>query len=186
MADGLLDPYPANGGAKQKQHEDWYADYSQRPMTPRDKSPRGVSPGGRSPSARSPRATSPFSNAVIMPRDAERAPRKLILCFDGTGNKFHGDESDSNILKIFRMLDRSAGDQYHYYQRESCMYTHDVSTPYWPLTLLSLKLALAHMSSRTLFLTAAYELALARGIKRPRILPLARRLINMLSVDIAS
>ncbi|KFG77830.1 oxidoreductase, short chain dehydrogenase/reductase family [Metarhizium anisopliae] len=116
MADGLLDPYPANGGAKQKQHEDWYADYSQRPMTPRDKSPRGVSPGGRSPSARSPRATSPFSHAAIMPRDAERAPRKLILCFDGTGNKFHGDESDSNILKIFRMLDRSAGDQYHYYQ----------------------------------------------------------------------
>ncbi|KAI3392447.1 hypothetical protein diail_5691 [Diaporthe ilicicola] len=35
-------------------------------------------------------------------------PRKLILCFDGTGNKFHGNESDSNILKIFRMLDRTA------------------------------------------------------------------------------
>ncbi|KAF3763418.1 hypothetical protein M406DRAFT_323161, partial [Cryphonectria parasitica EP155] len=42
--------------------------------------------------------------------------RKLVLCFDGTGNKFHGDESDSNILKIFRMLDRTASDQYHYYQ----------------------------------------------------------------------
>ncbi|KAJ4387356.1 hypothetical protein N0V93_007947 [Gnomoniopsis smithogilvyi] len=42
--------------------------------------------------------------------------RKLILCFDGTGNKFHGDDSDSNILKIFRMLDRTANDQYHYYQ----------------------------------------------------------------------
>lgn len=38
-------------------------------------------------------------------------PRKLILCFDGTGNKFHGDDSDSNILKIFRMLDRTANDQ---------------------------------------------------------------------------
>lgn len=37
--------------------------------------------------------------------------RKLILCFDGTGNKFHGDDSDSNILKIFRMLDRTAHDQ---------------------------------------------------------------------------
>lgn len=37
--------------------------------------------------------------------------RKLILCFDGTGNKFHGDDSDSNILKIFRMLDSSASDQ---------------------------------------------------------------------------
>lgn len=45
-----------------------------------------------------------------------RKPRKLVLCFDGTGNKFHGDDSDSNILKIFRMLDRTAGDQYHYYQ----------------------------------------------------------------------
>ncbi|KAG6355050.1 hypothetical protein INS49_004131 [Diaporthe citri] len=43
-------------------------------------------------------------------------PRKLILCFDGTGNKFHGNDSDSNILKIFRMLDREANDQYHYYQ----------------------------------------------------------------------
>ncbi|KAL2192550.1 hypothetical protein P885DRAFT_47384 [Corynascus similis CBS 632.67] len=45
-----------------------------------------------------------------------RKPRKIILCFDGTGNKFHGDETDSNILKIFRMLDRNNSDQYHYYQ----------------------------------------------------------------------
>ncbi|KAI2640054.1 hypothetical protein GGS21DRAFT_504835 [Xylaria nigripes] len=45
-----------------------------------------------------------------------RSPRKLVLCFDGTGNKFRGDDSDSNILKIFRCLDREAGDQYHYYQ----------------------------------------------------------------------
>ncbi|PHH51290.1 Uncharacterized protein YEL023C [Ceratocystis fimbriata CBS 114723] len=43
-------------------------------------------------------------------------PRKLVLCFDGTGNKFHGDDSDSNILKLFRMLDRTAHDQFHYYQ----------------------------------------------------------------------
>lgn len=48
-----------------------------------------------------------------------RQKHKLILCFDGTGNKFHGDDSDSNILKIFRMLDREASDQYHYYQRKS-------------------------------------------------------------------
>lgn len=47
-----------------------------------------------------------------------RETRKLVLCFDGTGNKFHGDDSDSNILKVFRMLDREADDQYHYYQRE--------------------------------------------------------------------
>ncbi|KAK4120586.1 hypothetical protein N657DRAFT_624682 [Parathielavia appendiculata] len=48
--------------------------------------------------------------------NSHRKPRKIILCFDGTGNKFHGDDSDSNILKIFRMLDRTASDQYHYYQ----------------------------------------------------------------------
>lgn len=65
-----------------------------------------------------------------------RTPRKIVLCFDGTGNKFHGDDSDSNILKIFRMLDRTASDQCmtlvpfaknylltvsadHYYQRKS-------------------------------------------------------------------
>ncbi|GAB1199701.1 hypothetical protein BDV37DRAFT_282946 [Aspergillus pseudonomiae] len=45
-----------------------------------------------------------------------RAPRQFVLCFDGTGNKFSGNESDSNVLKIFRMLDRSSGDQFHYYQ----------------------------------------------------------------------
>ncbi|ORY56352.1 uncharacterized protein BCR38DRAFT_355945 [Pseudomassariella vexata] len=43
-------------------------------------------------------------------------PRKLVLCFDGTGNKFKGDDSDSNILKIFRCLDRTAGKTDHYYQ----------------------------------------------------------------------
>ncbi|KAK3314385.1 hypothetical protein B0H66DRAFT_568345 [Apodospora peruviana] len=45
-----------------------------------------------------------------------RHARKIVLCFDGTGNKFHGTEEDSNILKIYRMLDRTATDQYHYYQ----------------------------------------------------------------------
>ncbi|KAG6016676.1 hypothetical protein E4U54_000665 [Claviceps lovelessii] len=83
-----------------------------------DYSPRAQSPRRRSPRAMSPRPRSPFSTHVALPtwRESDRPPRKLILCFDGTGNKFHGDESDSNILKIFRMLDRSAGDQYHYYQ----------------------------------------------------------------------
>jgi uncharacterized protein (DUF2235 family) len=42
--------------------------------------------------------------------------RKFILCFDGTGNKFSGTDSDSNILKLYRMLDRSDGTQFHYYQ----------------------------------------------------------------------
>ncbi|KAJ6145548.1 hypothetical protein N7470_009443 [Penicillium chermesinum] len=43
-------------------------------------------------------------------------PKQFVLCFDGTGNKFAGDASDTNIVKIYRMLDRSQGYQYHYYQ----------------------------------------------------------------------
>lgn len=49
---------------------------------------------------------------MTSPEDCQRpATRKLVLCFDGTGNKFRGDDSDSNILKIFRCLDREANDQ---------------------------------------------------------------------------
>lgn len=43
-------------------------------------------------------------------------PKKFVLCFDGTGNKFSGTDADSNILKIYRMLDRNGDDQFHYYQ----------------------------------------------------------------------
>ncbi|KAK2771008.1 hypothetical protein FQN53_005244 [Emmonsiellopsis sp. PD_33] len=46
---------------------------------------------------------------------ASDTPKTFVLCFDGTGNKFKGDDSDSNVLKIFRMLDRE-GQQFHYYQ----------------------------------------------------------------------
>ncbi|KAI9681656.1 MAG: hypothetical protein M1829_000855 [Trizodia sp. TS-e1964] len=52
------------------------------------------------------------SQLAVVPR----ARKKLVLCFDGTGNKFKGNEGDSNILKIFRMLDRTSGDEFHYYQ----------------------------------------------------------------------
>jgi len=45
--------------------------------------------------------------------------RRLVLCFDGTGNKFQGDVSDTNIVKLFQMLDRRNPNQFHYYQRES-------------------------------------------------------------------
>lgn len=44
--------------------------------------------------------------------------KRLVLCFDGTGNKFQGDASDTNIVKIFQMLDRHDPDQFHYYQRK--------------------------------------------------------------------
>lgn len=58
----------------------------------------------------------PPSSVFDMNRGGERRrkPSKLVLCFDGTGNKFRGDDSDSNILKIFRMLDRTASDQCKY------------------------------------------------------------------------
>lgn len=29
---------------------------------------------------------------------------RFVLCFDGTGNKFAGDESDTNLLKIYRVI----------------------------------------------------------------------------------
>ncbi|KAF9894175.1 hypothetical protein FE257_009148 [Aspergillus nanangensis] len=50
----------------------------------------------------------------------ERPPisdtREFVLCFDGTGYKFRGDDADSNVLKIYRMLDRNDPRQFHYYQ----------------------------------------------------------------------
>jgi uncharacterized protein (DUF2235 family) len=49
------------------------------------------------------------------PKDA----RRLVLCFDGTGNRFHGTESDTNVVKLYEMLERSDKSQMAYYQRES-------------------------------------------------------------------
>lgn len=43
--------------------------------------------------------------------------RELVLCFDGTGNTFRADGGESNILKIFRLLDRTKENRYCYYQR---------------------------------------------------------------------
>lgn len=65
------------------------------------------------------RATSPRPEPFEAPKSIavpRRQRRKFILCFDGTGNRFSGTDSDSNILKIYRMLDRSDGSQFHYYQ----------------------------------------------------------------------
>lgn len=42
--------------------------------------------------------------------------KRLVLCFDGTGNKFTATEEDTNIVKIYKLLDRNTEDQYHYYQ----------------------------------------------------------------------
>lgn len=48
---------------------------------------------------------------------AEDSVRRLVLCFDGTGNKFQANESDTNIVKIYQMLRKNEPGQYHYYQR---------------------------------------------------------------------
>ena len=45
-----------------------------------------------------------------------RNPRKLVLCFDGTGNVFNGNTSDTNIVKLYDKFDRKEPTQYHYYQ----------------------------------------------------------------------
>lgn len=55
------------------------------------------------------------NGAVIQSYGPYRQRKKIILCFDGTGNKFSGTLADSNILKIYGMLDRTNGDK-HYYQ----------------------------------------------------------------------
>ncbi|KAJ0122550.1 sporulation associated protein [Diaporthe amygdali] len=43
-------------------------------------------------------------------------PKKLVLCFDGTGNTFTGSNSDTNVVKLLSKLDRNDPHQYHYYQ----------------------------------------------------------------------
>ena len=47
-----------------------------------------------------------------------KTARKLVLCFDGTGNSFTGEDADTNVVKIYQMCDRSVKGQFHYYQRK--------------------------------------------------------------------
>ncbi|KAI2620828.1 hypothetical protein GGS21DRAFT_536449 [Xylaria nigripes] len=44
------------------------------------------------------------------------ADKKLVLCFDGTGNAFSGSSADTNVVKILNKLDRLDPHQFHYYQ----------------------------------------------------------------------
>ncbi|KAI9730880.1 MAG: hypothetical protein M1834_005598 [Cirrosporium novae-zelandiae] len=48
--------------------------------------------------------------------NATSSKKTFVLCFDGTGNKLTATGDDSNILKIYRMLDREDNNQFHYYQ----------------------------------------------------------------------
>ncbi|RYP46413.1 hypothetical protein DL768_007380 [Monosporascus sp. mg162] len=54
-----------------------------------------------------------------MPRSSSNPQvpvRKLVLCFDGTGNTFSGSSGDTNIVKLYDKLDRDDPRQFHYYQ----------------------------------------------------------------------
>ncbi|PLN82614.1 hypothetical protein BDW42DRAFT_200364 [Aspergillus taichungensis] len=61
-----------------------------------------------------------------MERAAIAESREFVLCFDGTGYKFRGDEADSNVLKIYRMLNRNDPRQFHYYQPGFGTYTTSI------------------------------------------------------------
>ena len=43
--------------------------------------------------------------------------KRLVLCFDGTGNSYTGTSLDTNVIKLYKKLDKTHSDQYHYYQR---------------------------------------------------------------------
>ncbi|ROT36142.1 hypothetical protein SODALDRAFT_283328 [Sodiomyces alkalinus F11] len=61
--------------------------------------------------------TSQSNGLAVRSLSAEgREPKKLILCFDGTGNAFTGSNADTNVVKLLQKLDRNAPNQYHYYQ----------------------------------------------------------------------
>ena len=44
--------------------------------------------------------------------------KRLVVCFDGTGNQYLGDTSDTNIVKLYQKFDRGDPKQFHYYQRK--------------------------------------------------------------------
>ncbi|KAF9874997.1 hypothetical protein CkaCkLH20_07691 [Colletotrichum karsti] len=60
----------------------------------------------------------PNADEPVRTHDSEgkRTPRKLVLCFDGTGNTFTGSNADTNVVKLLSKLDRNDPDQFHYYQ----------------------------------------------------------------------
>ncbi|KAK8168589.1 hypothetical protein BKA80DRAFT_308310 [Phyllosticta citrichinensis] len=61
-------------------------------------------------------------------------PRRLVLCLDGTGNKFTGDASDSNVVKLYQMMERNIPNQFNYYQPGNGTYIKGQSMRrrFWP------------------------------------------------------
>ncbi|KAK0716064.1 hypothetical protein B0H67DRAFT_582329 [Lasiosphaeris hirsuta] len=54
--------------------------------------------------------------------------KKLVLCFDGTGNTFSGSNADTNVVKLLTKLDRNDPHQFHYYQTGIGTYDVDATT----------------------------------------------------------
>lgn len=106
---------------------------------------------------------------------SRKSRRKFILCFDGTGNKFSGTDSDSNILKIYRMLDRDDSSQFHYYQPGIGTYVA-TSTFSHPSTFDKFK---SWYVFDAIVSNQAKTHRICVGMPKQKILPLARPLMSM-------
>ena len=60
-----------------------------------------------------------------MPLGPGRGRRALVLNFDRTGNKFQGNSGDSNIIKIYKCLQRESPNTHSYYQPGIGTYIED-------------------------------------------------------------
>ena len=70
-----------------------------------------------------PAALIPKANGMSESHDVQadmekEGQAKVILCFDGTGNQYSGDTSDTNVVKLYQKFNRNTPNQYHYYQRK--------------------------------------------------------------------
>ncbi|KAL8691095.1 MAG: hypothetical protein Q9218_003605 [Villophora microphyllina] len=80
-----------------------------------------------------PSANGTITNGAVAERQSN-VQSKLILCFDGTGNQFKADPSDTNIVKLYQKFDRETPNQFHYYQPGIGTYKagdHSVNTGLW-------------------------------------------------------
>lgn len=95
--------------------EAWYSSSNSlsipHPYQPLSKMPATLPNGSR-------RFSSENHSHLNGAEEPKRTPNRLILCFDGTGNEFKGNTTDTNIVKLYNKFDRSDPHQMHYYQRK--------------------------------------------------------------------
>ena len=114
-------------------------------------------------------------------RPAARQRHALILCFDGTGNKFSGNSGDSNIIKIFSMIDRQNPHVHSYYQPGIGTYIEDSGE-----TFNSEQTECPTNSRNELYRKRATSLGCGPGILKPKIKLWGPALIAMLWVATSS